>query len=96
MRQVHCDGCGFTEPDGLPKSKRTIESISVVRVKDHRFPEGTDKYEADLCQNCIGMVLHTYFKIPAEGKLDIPAFLGPEAVAQLHPTPEPLASRRAD
>lgn len=91
MRQVHCDGCGFTEPDELPKSKRTIEPVTLVLVKDHRFPEGTEKCVADLCQNCLGMLKHTYFKIPAEGKLDIPAFLGPKVFE-----PEPLASRRAD
>jgi hypothetical protein len=77
MRQVHCDGCGFTEPDDLSKSRQTIEPVSLVLVKDHRFPAGTEKFEADLCQNCLGMLKHTYFKVPAEGQLELPAFLGP-------------------
>lgn len=75
MRRVHCDGCGFTEPESLPKHK--IRTVTALIVKDHRFPEGTDKYEADLCPNCVGIMLHTYFKVPAGGKLELPAFIGP-------------------
>lgn len=75
MRRVHCDGCGCTELENLPKHK--IKSVTVLIAKDPRFPEGTDKYEADLCPNCQGMMLHQYFKIPAGGKLDLPAFIGP-------------------
>ncbi|MET0786573.1 MAG: hypothetical protein ABWY25_07705 [Paenisporosarcina sp.] len=85
MRQVHCDGCGFTEPDDLAKSKQRIQrGVSLSIVKDMRAPgpEGTEKHEADLCPNCLGMLLHTYFKIPAKGKLDVPAFVGPRVVVE--------------
>lgn len=77
MKRVHCDGCGFTEPDDTPKAKRKIRSVSMIVVEDERFPEGSQKYEADLCENCRGMALHEYFKVPAKGKLEVPAFLGP-------------------
>jgi hypothetical protein len=86
MRQVHCDGCGYAEPDGMGKPK--ITPITLLIVEDPRFPEGTKKYEADLCPNCQGMILHTYFKIPAEGKLELPAFIGPR---KPEPVPEPTS-----
>jgi hypothetical protein len=84
MRQVHCDGCGFTEPDDLKKSEQKIQAVSLVLIKDERssipLPERIDRHDADLCPNCLGMLLHTYFKIPAGGKLDVPAFIGPRTV----------------
>ena len=87
MRQVHCDGCGFAEPNNLPKPK--IKPLTLLVVKDARFPSGTEKYEADLCPNCQGMLLHTYFKVPAEGKLEVPAFIGPTGPKMLDSVPEP-------
>lgn len=90
MRQVHCDGCGFTEPDDLAKSKKQIQEVTLMMVKDPRFPEGTEKHEADLCPDCVGRLLHTYFRVGARGSLDTPAFIGPR---KLEHTPE---SRRAD
>jgi len=92
MKRVHCDGCGFTEPDDLAKSKKKIQEVSLSLVTDERFPEGTEKYETDLCPNCLGTMLHTYFKIPAEGKLDLPAFIGPRKVEEEEIEP---GSRRA-
>lgn len=76
MRQVHCDGCGFAEPERLAKPK--IKPVTLQVVKDPRFPSGTETYTADLCPNCQGMMLHSYFKVPAEGQLDLPAFIGPK------------------
>ena len=78
MKRVHCDGCGFTEPEDTPKSKRKIRPVTLTIVEDDRFPEGSANYTADLCLNCRGMALHEYFKVPAAGKLELPAFLGPK------------------
>jgi hypothetical protein len=80
MRQVHCDGCGHTEPDGLAKKNQKILSVSIRVEKDPRFPEGTDKYDADLCPTCRGLLLHTYFNVsmPERLELDVPSFLGVE------------------
>lgn len=81
MKRVHCDGCGFTEPEDTPKAKRKIKPVTMIVVEDHRFPEGSEKHESDLCINCRGMMLHEYFKIPAQGSLELPAFLGPRRKA---------------
>jgi len=83
MRRLHCDGCGFTEPDNVAKAKRQIKSVSLIVVEDSRFPAGSEKFEADLCPNCRGMCLHEYFKIPAQGSLELPAFLGPRRKADV-------------
>jgi len=74
MRQVHCDGCGFPEDENIPKANRTINQVTLMVVEDPRFPEGSTKFEADLCPDCLGMVKHNYFKVPAKGMLDLPAF----------------------
>lgn len=78
MRRVECDGCGFAEPHDLPMKKRQIKTVTLSILEDVRFPENSLKYEADLCPNCRGMCLHEYFKIPAQGQLELPAFLGPK------------------
>lgn len=77
MKRIHCDGCGCTEPQGSSKNK--IRTVKLAVVQDPRWPVGSDNYEADLCPNCQGMMLHQYFNIPAEGKLDLPAFIGPRS-----------------
>lgn len=77
MRRTHCDGCGFTEPEETPNKSRSIKPVSFTVVEDPRFPAGSEKVEADLCANCRGMLLHEYFKVPAKGQLELPAFLGP-------------------
>lgn len=76
MKRVHCDGCGCTEPQGSSKNNK-IRTIKLSIVQDPRWPEGSDNYEADLCPNCQGIMLHQYFKVPAEGRLELPAFIGP-------------------
>jgi hypothetical protein len=88
---VHCDGCGFTEPEDLADSKKTIQTVAVKIVRDKRFTESDDKHESDLCPDCQGRMLHEYFSIPAEGRLDTPAFVGPR---KLDETPHPQ-SRKA-
>jgi len=80
MKQVHCDGCGFTEPENLPQKKQKILPVTIRIEKDPRWPEGTDKESADLCPSCLGLLLHTYFKVsmPDRLELEVPTFLGPE------------------
>lgn len=77
MRQMVCDGCGAQEPIDQPDSKKRIEPVVLKHTRDKRFPEGTDKYEADLCPACLALALHTYFKIPMEERLElsIPSWL---------------------
>jgi hypothetical protein len=88
MRKVHCDGCGFTESDDLPRSKKKIEPATITIVEDSRAPEGTKRHNADLCPNCQALLLHTYFKVPMNDKLElaVPTFIIPE---ELEETPEP-------
>jgi hypothetical protein len=86
MKQVHCDGCGATEPEDLVRSKKKIqEDVTIVVVRDPRGPDGTDKYVADLCPGCMALLLHTYFKIPMSEKLEltVPTFLVPEELKQV-------------
>ena len=80
MRQVHCDGCGFTESVDTPRKNRKIKDTTLQVVNDSRFPEGTGTYTADLCPGCLHLLLHQYFNIPSEGKLDldVPSFLVPD------------------
>lgn len=84
MRKVHCDGCGFTELDDLPKSKKKIEPAVITIVEDPRAPEGTKRHHADLCPNCQALLLHTYFKVPIDNKLelDVPTFVIPEQISE--------------
>jgi hypothetical protein len=84
MKKIHCDGCPFVEPENAPKDKRQIGRVKLMIIEDPRFPEGATHYEADLCKTCKGQVLHKYFDIPAQGKLELPAFI------------EPVRSMRAD
>lgn len=75
MQKVHCDGCGMTEYTDQPKHK--IRKVVLSIVNDPRFPSGTIRHEADLCPTCIGQTLYTYFGVPTEGILDLPAFIHP-------------------
>lgn len=82
---THCDGCGFTEPEHLADTKKKIRRVTLSVELDARtsFPESREKHESDLCPNCQGTLLHTYFNIPAEGKLALPAFIGPKKPKEL-------------
>jgi hypothetical protein len=91
MKQVHCDGCEYSEDVALVKSKKRIqEDVVLTIVKDPRGPEGTDKYTADLCTSCMSLLLHTYFKIPEDEKLKLalPTFIEPLPREEDY-TPEP-------
>lgn len=83
MRRVHCEGCGFTEDDGIPKPK--MKKIKLSVVNDDRFPSGTETHQADLCPDCISRCLATYFGQSASGTLELPSFI--------HPVPEPQSVR---
>lgn len=85
MRQVHCDGCGFAESIDTPRKNRKIKDVRLEIINDHRFPEGTGKYTADLCPGCLSMLLHSYFKVPVEDRLDLalPTFLVPEGLLEV-------------
>jgi hypothetical protein len=82
LRQVHCDGCGFAESADLPMSKKKIKDITLETTEDKRFPEGKHKYTADLCPSCISLLLHSYFNVPAENRLElaVPSFLEPQSL----------------
>lgn len=71
MRRVHCDGCGFTEANDTPRGQRKIKDVSLDIVNDHRFPEGTGKHTADLCPECVAKLLHSYFNVPLENRLEL-------------------------
>ncbi len=82
MEKTHCDGCGVTESKDVSKDHRKIYRVTFIITEDTRFPEGSERFEGDLCTDCQGHILHNYFGRSAEGKLDVPAFL------------EPVSSRR--
>lgn len=86
MQKMHCDGCPHTEDENVGKDERKIYRVKFFVIEDPRFPEGAKQYEADLCVDCQGQVLHNYFRVTPEGSMRIPAFLV-EA--------EPVGSRRA-
>jgi hypothetical protein len=85
MRNVHCDGCGFIESDELSKSERKIGRVTLQQGEDPRWTgDGQEKFKADLCSGCLALLLHTYFKVPLEGKLelDLPTFVIPEKIPE--------------
>jgi hypothetical protein len=75
VEKLHCDGCGITEP--AKDTQHKIQHVVLGIVEDSRFPGGTKKFEADLCPQCQGTMLYTYFGIGQGGSLEIPAFLEP-------------------
>lgn len=79
MQKLVCDGCGMGEDVSIPEKKRTIRSVKFSIVMDPRvtMPGHEEVHEADLCDNCRGHVLANYFRVSAEGQLDVPAFLEP-------------------
>ena len=82
MRKIVCDGvdCGIAEDPAIPQKERTIQPIRLTIIVDDRenFPESTTLYEADLCPDCQGRLLHNYFNVSAKGQLTLPAFMEPE------------------
>lgn len=75
MRKIHCRGCGMTED--VDQSDHDIKSVTLLVINDPRFDTANVKYTEDLCTPCTDNLLHNYFGVTAEGKLDIPAFLQP-------------------
>jgi hypothetical protein len=81
MKTINCDGrCGLNEPVNMPKDRKTIKPVKFTVITDGRFPEGKTEYEADLCDDCEGRVLHNYFGVPAKGTLETPAFIEPTSL----------------
>jgi hypothetical protein len=68
MRKVSCDGCGMSEPLSTPAQVRKIRPVKFGIVHDDRstVPEGTERYEADLCGECQGAVLDKFFRVHVE------------------------------
>jgi hypothetical protein len=79
MQQTQCDGCGLAEDMGMPKPK--IKKVTMSIVEEPRFPTGTKRHDADLCPDCIGKLLFRYFRVRAEGDLDLPAFIEPQSLS---------------
>lgn len=81
MRQVHCDGCGFAESDELLKSERKIGPVTLQLGSEPRWAgDQKEIYKADLCEVCLALMLHTYFKTPMDERLElsVPTFILPE------------------
>lgn len=78
-RLVSCDSCGKKEPEDISKDDRDIRPIKLTIIDDPRtnVPEGKRNHEADLCSTCVGTMLHAYFDVPAQGKLEVPGFAQP-------------------
>lgn len=77
MIKVHCNGCGISEDIDLE-----LKHISLVKLTDFTGPSWTTKpeYSTHLCQTCLGILLHNYFGISAEGQLEAPAFIEPQSL----------------
>jgi hypothetical protein len=89
MRKIHCDGCGFTESDDLKKSERKIGAVSLHEGPEPRWAgDQKEIFRADLCVNCRALMLHTYFKVPMDERLElsVPSFIMPD---RLEEVPEP-------
>jgi hypothetical protein len=83
---MHCDGCGFIEPDDLSKSKRKIGTVTLSEGPEPRWAgDQQEVFKADLCVNCRALMLHTYFKIPMDEKLElaVPTFVVPEPIGEI-------------
>lgn len=78
MKKIHCSGCGMSE--NLDAQEHKIKTI-IVSVIDNDTPWVTPReFESDLCPDCRGRMLHTYFDIGAKGKLETPAFIEPRSL----------------
>src|SRR5687768_7889239 len=77
VRTINCDGCGMKEPVDTPKDEKQISPVKFIVVIDPRYVETNKTYEADLCDDCEGRVLHKFFNVSAQGRLSTPAFIDP-------------------
>lgn len=77
MRQVHCDGCGRTEPIDTPKSDSIMKKVAVMIVEDGRswVVDPENKFEADLCDRCRHQMLHTFFRVPSDVDFELPDWM---------------------
>lgn len=75
MIKVHCSGCGLSEEINLPNPK--IGTVTLSNSIDPREWIRDEIYTTHLCLECLGKILHNYFGVPADGNLDIPAFIEP-------------------
>lgn len=77
MRQVHCDGCGRTEPIDTPKSDSIMKKVAVMIVEDGRSwaIDQANKFEADLCDRCRPQMLHTFFRVPSDVDFELPDWM---------------------
>ena len=75
MEQIRCDGgCGYFEEVGTTKSR--IKNITLNIVEDTRSWSPDPVYTAQLCNECLPKMLHNYFRVPAEDRIELPAFIG--------------------
>lgn len=78
MKEVKCDGCGMRESLDISERNRKIKKVRLATIMDTRdFPDSEERFDADLCPDCRGTLLHTYFSQLAEGTLTVPAFAEP-------------------
>lgn len=75
MQRTICSGCGASVETG---EKANIHKVELI-VHSHDQREWARKndatYTEDLCDNCIGGILHKYFGVSAHGSLELPAFM---------------------
>lgn len=76
MQRVHCDGCKYNEEEVVAKSKDSrIQNVVLSIPVDPRFPGGTDTHTAELCWDCLTLMLSTYFRVRGTELLEIPVFV---------------------
>jgi hypothetical protein len=82
MKETKCDGCGRREELDIPMKQRTIHPVKLMVVTDDRELHGAqaEQVQSDLCTTCVGIVKHMYFGQPAEGQLEVPAFVEPTSL----------------
>ena len=71
-RPLLCDSCGLSDAPEVKASR--VLGVRLVIGTEKALP-GQELYEGDLCGTCTGLLLHGYFRVKAEGGLEIPAFL---------------------
>lgn len=77
MQRTICSGCGASAPIGKEDEGKIQRVTLIIHSNDHRewARKHDPRHTEDLCDDCIGGMLHKYFAVSAKGQLTLPAFV---------------------
>jgi hypothetical protein len=78
MIKIHCTGCGLSE--NIDAEEHKIRLMKLTDFIDSRSWTTKPEYSTHLCPECLGKISHNYFRISAEGQLEVPAFIEPQSL----------------